>query len=137
MFYVEEISTDANTTRSAPKETHLRVWAGIIHRVEVYFPAGPSGLLHVQILHEGHQIYPANANQDFAADDVNIAFNDYYKLHVGLNRITIKTWNTDDTHDHICRVRLGVLPAWVVSPYEQFRKANASLKTLLRRIGAV
>ena len=136
MFYVQEIITDANTPASTPKETRLKVWAGVIHRCEVMFPPGPAGLLHVTISHGGHQIYPSNELQNFASDSETVGFNDYYQLQPGLNLMIIRTWNVDETFAHTCRVRLGVMPSWIVSPYMQFTGINSSLRRLLARIGA-
>lgn len=135
MFYVKEITTDANTAQGSPKESTVKVWAGVIHHVGIMFPQGPAGLLHVQIWHGGHQIYPSTELQDFAGNDETIRFNDNYQLHVGLNTLTIKTWNEDDTYPHKCRVRIGVLPMEVVAPHMMFIGIRSSLRRLLARVG--
>ena len=137
MFYVKYIQTPANTPRLSPKTTRIKMWGGVIHRVEIMFPPGPQGLLHVQLFHGGHQIFPSTHGQSFAGDDETISFNDFYKLEPGFNTLIIKTWNEDDTYDHVCRVRIGVLPEWVVTPHILFTGITSSLKTLLRRIGVI
>lgn len=137
MFYVKEITTDADTARADSVETDRRVWAGVIHHVDVVFPAGCAGLLHVTIWHGGHQIFPSEELQDFAGDGETVSFKDHYKLIPGENLIRIKTWNEDDTFSHTCRVRIGVLPQKIVFPEYVFVDIANSLRWLLRRIGVV
>jgi len=137
MFYVKEITTAANTERIDEIETPARIWAGVIHRCEIAFPPGCAGLLHVTIWHGGHQIFPSEELQDFAADGEIIAFNDFYPLVPGENKIIIKTWNEDDTFSHECRVRIGVLPKDFLYPEYVFKDIANSLRWLLRRIGVI
>ena len=137
MFYVKDISTPANTSRLSPVVSDIKVWSGVIHRVEVVFPPGPSGLLHVTIWHGGHQVYPSTEGMNFAGDNESSEFNDFYPLPLGFNTITVKTYNEDDTYAHTCRVRFGVLPRWLVDPTLQFRRISENFATLIRRIGAV
>lgn len=131
-FYVKEVETSADSTN----EVKFKVWSGVIHQVSVMFPPGCASLLKVSIWHGGHQIYPSTELQYFAGDGETIPFRDHYKLHVGLNQITIKTKNEDTQYSHACRVRLGILPGWLLDPTGPFRRISGSLATLLRRIGA-
>lgn len=137
VFYVKEISTAANTSQYAAIKTDARIWAGVIHRVEVQFPPGPTGLLHVTIWHGGHQIFPSEELMDFASDDETIAFNDFYRLVPGDNKIVIRTWNEDTVHAHEVRVRIGVMPEFLLNPQLIFADIANSLRKLLRRIGIV
>lgn len=137
MFYVKDITTAANTTRAGSIETDRKLWAGVIHHVEVMFPPGCVGLLHVTIWHGGHQIYPSEELQDFAGDGETIQFDDFYKLVPGDNLIRIKTWNEDEQYDHTVRVRLGILPQEMVFPEYVFADIANSLRWLLRRIGVI
>jgi hypothetical protein len=137
MFYVKEITTAANTSKADSIETDRRVWAGVIHRVEVVFPPGCAGLLHVTIHHGGHQIYPSEELQDFIGDDEVISFNDFYELVPGDNLIRIKTWNEDDTFDHKVIIRMGILPKEYLYPEYVFQDIANSLRWLLRRIGVI
>jgi len=137
MFYVKAIETAADTARADSIETDRRVWAGVIHHVEIHFPPGCAGLLHVEIWHGGHQIYPSEELQDFAGDDETVIFDDFYELVPGDNLIRIKTWNEDDTFAHTCRVRIGVLPKNIIFPEYVFQDIAKSLRWLLRRIGVI
>lgn len=135
MFYVEDIITSADTSKSVAVTTSSKFWAGVIHKIEVMFPPGCAGLLHVRIFHQGHQVYPSDEDQSFAGDDETVSFNDYYELQPGANTLKIETWNEDDTYSHTVHVRVGVLPAGLVNPRMQFTAIAGSLRTLLRRIG--
>jgi len=137
MFYVYEITTPANTPASNPKETIAKLVRGVIHRVEIRFPPGPAGLLHVQIWRGGHQIYPSVTGQSFASDDETIAFDDFYELYHHPTYLRILTWNEDEYYPHTVRVRIGVLPKYVVDPRLMFEDLRNKLTILLRRIGAI
>jgi len=137
MFYVKEIITPANTSRLAPKITEMKVWGGVIHHVEIMFPPGCMSLLHVTLSIGGWQFAPSDPDQSFAGDDETISYREYIPLKSGWNVIKIKTWNEDDTYDHMCRVRIGILPKWLVDPRREIRVLAGRMGKLLRRIGAV
>lgn len=137
MFYVYEITTPANTPKENPKETIAKLVRGVIHRVEIMFPPGPSGLLHVQIWRGGHQIYPSVTGQSFASDNETIAFNDFYELKHHPTYLRIITWNEDELYSHMVRVRIGVLPKYIVDPRLMFEDLRNKMTILLRRIGAI
>jgi hypothetical protein len=116
MFYVERITTPANTTEAAPLETVLDLDPGIIHQLEISFPPGPAGHLHIAILIGLSQIWPSNPEGDFAWDNINIATREWVPVETPPVRLTLVTWNDDDLYDHDCEVRVGVLPRSVLQP---------------------
>jgi len=116
MIYVSRISTPANTTEASPKETVLEVDPGIIHLLEISFPPGAAGLLHLQIFRELHQVWPSNPDADFAWDDVDSSWPEWYEIEVQPLRLLLRTWNEDDTYAHEVVVRFGLLPRAVLTP---------------------
>jgi len=131
MFYVKEITTPANSTKS----TTVKVWAGVITRVSVYFPPGPGGTLQVRLYHGGHQFSPANRDGYYSSDNETIDYQEYLKLAPGWNEIVIHTKNTSTLHPHMCRVRINVLPIFLAVPYYMMQGISANLRRLLSRIG--
>ena len=119
MIYRFGISTPANTLESAKKETILRVAKGIIHHLDVQFPPGPSGTLHLHIDNNLHQIFPYNTDESFAADNVNISFRDFIPLLIAPFELKAFTWNEDTVNAHVVIIRLGILPSRIIAPWLQ------------------
>lgn len=137
MLYVKEITTPAATSRLAPKKTNIKVWGGIIVKIEIMFPPGPQGDLKVAIYHGGHPVSPVNVGSWFAADDETVSFREFYPLRSAENTLTVYTYNDDAVNPHMCRVRINVLPRDIADPRRAQRRLAGRLQTLLRRIGAV
>lgn len=117
MMYVFNILTPANTAATAKKETVLKLCYGIVHQVEIQFPPGPAGLLHLHINGALHQIWPYNTGEDFASQNINISFREFIPILIAPYQFVAYTWNEDDTYDHTIIIRLGVLPPRVVAPW--------------------
>ena len=111
MFYVFAVTIPANTAATAPVEQHVDLVPGVIHRVELQFPRGCVGLVHVQVWQEFHQLFPTNPGADFATDGFIIAWNDAHELVDGQARLTLRAWNLDDTFPHTIPFRFAVLAA--------------------------
>lgn len=110
------ITTDANTTKANKKETVLKLTGGVIHQISISFPSGPLGLLHLQIVDGLFQVWPTNPDENFAWENVNISFKEFYELNQSPYRLSAFTWNEDDTYAHEVIIRIGVLPLLVVAP---------------------
>lgn len=109
MIYRLGITTPANTPEADKQRTNLKLTAGTIHQIDILFPPGPSGLLHVQINRGLSQIWPSNPDESFAADNNVISFNENYEILQEPVQIEVYTWNLDDTYDHQVIVRIGLL----------------------------
>lgn len=110
MFYDFALTIPANTTEASPLEEVVKVTHGVLHRVEIAFPAGCAGLAHLVILHWGFQLYPTNPGGSFASDDYTIPIDDYFELFFAPYTLKLRGYNEDDTYSHTITVRIGVLP---------------------------
>lgn len=117
MMYVFNISTPANTAGTAKKETVLRIAHGIVKHVEIQFPPGPAGLLHLHINDALHQIWPYNTDANFASHNVNISFQDFIPVLTAPFEMKAYTWNDDDTFAHTVIIRFVILPVRVAAPW--------------------
>lgn len=131
MFYDYSFTIQANTREDDPKRQDILLHQGIIHRVEIGFPAGCAGLAHLQIKHGLHQAWPTNPDGSFNDNDHSIPFNDYYPLWGQPPILTLHGWNEDDTYPHTIEVRLGILPHEVLMPEASF---TAMFKKLMARL---
>jgi len=109
MFYDYKLTIPAGTTEAAPAEQRMRLTHGVIHTVRLYFPPGPRGEVNVQIYAGNYQLYPTNPGGSFNADNLYIAFDDYYELLRGTYELTAKGWAPDAVYQHVIRVEIGLL----------------------------
>lgn len=109
MIYAFNISTPLNTTEANKKSTALRLGRGVIHKVEIDFPPGSQGTLHIAIRRGLNQVWPTNPADYFAADDRLISFPEYYELLWPPFRLVAETWNESLNNAHTVTIRIGLL----------------------------
>lgn len=117
MLFVYNITTNASVAATNKKLTILKLTHGIITQLDVQFPPGPNGYLHLQITDGLHQVFPLNPEGDFASSFVNISFREYLPLLSVPYELQAYTWNLDDTYAHLVIVRIGILPVSVAAPW--------------------
>lgn len=111
MIYRFSISTAITyNTEENKLKTDLPLTAGVIHQLDVLFPSGPQGYLHVKINHGLHQLWPTNPDGNFASSNEKISFKEFYELTSAPYKLNVYTWNEDDTYPHIVLIRIGILP---------------------------
>jgi hypothetical protein len=110
MFYETSLTIPKNTPESAPVVDTIPVHPGVVKRVEVLFPDGCVGLVHVRILYYERQLWPANPDSSFKGDGDKIAFDEDLELTGAPFEFTVEGWNMDDTYQHTPIVRLSVIP---------------------------
>ncbi len=108
MFYEYSIAVPANTTEADPVEQQLPLALGIIHRVEVQFPAGCAGLVHVRLEHHSFGHLPTNPDGNFASDDYTIPVDENLNFAVQPFSVKAILWNTDGTYSHTITLRFGI-----------------------------
>jgi len=77
--------------------------------VEICLPPGPCGLLHIAIFDGGYQVWPYEYGESFSGDAETITFDDVYLKETEPYEFVVLTWNEDDTYQHWCQVRLGLV----------------------------
>jgi hypothetical protein len=117
MFFRFGITTPANTAESAKQKTVLKVAYGVVHHVEIQFPPGPVGLLHLHINDALHQVWPINADEDFASHNINMSFREFIPMFTEPFEFQAYTWNLDDTYEHLVIIRLGILHPRIIAPW--------------------
>lgn len=117
MFYDFTLTVPANTAKSAPASETMKLTTGIIHRVEIQFPSGCLGAVHVYLEHEGHQFLPSNPDGSFASDGYTIPIDEHYEIKSGLTDMWVRGWSDAEDYDHTITVRVGILPLETVSPF--------------------
>ena len=131
MFYDFSFTIPANTPEVSPLLQDVKLTHGIIHRVEISFPAGPRHMVHLAIRRGLNQLWPTNPDGSFNADNYTIIINEYYPLQTEPYILTLVGWSPGTTYNHTIQGRFGILPAEVLMPEETFIQA---FKKLLKRL---
>lgn len=134
MFYNFPLTLTLGTAEASLEEEEAKLTHGVIHRLEIEFPAGCSGLAHLRILHLDHQLWPTNPGGNFASDNHVIIIDDYYQLYDGPYTLKLQGWNEDETYDHTVTVRIGILPQ-AVAEHIYGKLTRTELKTLREAFG--
>ena len=134
MIYGLTISTPASTAEKSIPDVTLKITSGLIWLLEVDFPPGGCGLLHVQVFDGSYQVLPATPGESLHGDAVVMKFDDLYFKQAAPFELMIRTWNDDDTWPHATQVRIGVastraemsryMPAFA---WENFEKLMAEM----------
>ena len=131
MQYVKEITFSSGGSSTNQTSANIKAAKGIIHKIELVFPAGCAGLVHIQLFTGGHPIAPSTFGQTYSAENEIILIPEFTELRSDFNTITISGWNEDDTYDHTIRVRIYVLPKEVLLPAGATEGILAGLKSLV------
>ena len=117
MFYEFTLTIPANTPATAPVESEVVLDHGRIVAVEVQFPRGCVGLVHVTINRELHQLWPSNPDGNIAGEDARISWSEDHPFLEVPYTLQLWGWNLDDTFPHTITFRLNLLPISVpISP---------------------
>lgn len=130
MLYTTAITAAKGGSEATASDTRIKCSAGIIHHIDILFPSGCAGLVHVCIYHGGHRFFPSSEGMDVAGDNETVRFKEYQPLRKETNYISVKAWNEDDTYDHTVRVRIGVLPEDVLA----FGTLMSRVPNLVRKV---
>jgi len=132
VIYSKYILTPITDYAIQPLQTVLKVTNGLVYKVEVDFPPGPSGLLKLQIYDGGHQVWPSTPGEYFITDGYCISFDDTLLKLVAPFQFDIYTWNEDTVHAHGVTVRIGMVSSEIYMArflptygYKELRKVIA------------
>ncbi len=110
MFWEYTLTVPANTPASAPVESDVSLSPGVVARVDVQFPRGCVGLVHVQIWRSEHQVWPVNIDGNIASEGQTVSWAEDYDLEDDPTVLTLRGWNLDDSYAHTITFRFALLP---------------------------
>jgi hypothetical protein len=109
VFWEYTLTIPANTPASAPVESDVNLSPGTIVRVDVQFPRGCVGLVHVKIWKEEHQVWPVNVDGNIASEGQTVSWPEDYDVTDEPFTLTLRGWNLDDTFAHTITFRFALL----------------------------
>lgn len=92
-FELFDVTVAANTAIATPQTNALSFNLGIVNRIEILVPPGPSGLVGFRIRHSGETVIPYDRSRWIVANDEVIKW-DTEGFPVG-NAWAIEAYNTD------------------------------------------
>src|SRR5574341_393433 len=110
MIYETRLTIPKNTPATSPQTAVIPVHPGIVKRLEIVFPAGCVGLVHLQVFYWEHQIWPSNPDADFSGDDAHLEFEEDLEIVDLPFEFRVEGWNLDDTYEHTPIVRVLIIP---------------------------
>jgi len=136
MDYSYAVSTPKSTAKADAVKTELELSVGTISRVFMQHPEGCQGLAYASIWEGGHQLWPTNPDETYHGNDVPFDFPEEYELK-GPAKLTLKTWNLDDTYAHLVFVRVTILRGRIDAATQALIDALNIIKQLLtgKRLG--
>jgi len=108
MRYRVALSVPAGTTKDNYVSKTLLLVAGRITEIEIYFPAGQSGLVHVAIFRQEHQLWPTSPNESFIGDDTHIIIHEDYLISNEPYSLEVRGWAPNASLDHTVYVDMSI-----------------------------
>lgn len=99
------VTVPRGTAIATPQTTSLTFNIGVVQRIEILIPPGPSGLVGFRILHSGDVVIPYDRSQWIIADNEVIKW-ELESYPVG-RAWALRAYNTD-AYDHTLYVRFLV-----------------------------
>jgi len=108
MIYSTAITTLSGGSEGSATRTIIKITKGLIWLLEVDFPAGCVGLVHVQLFDGNYQLLPASPGKNLSGDGQLLRYDDSYLKESAPFELTLVTWKEDELWDHHIQVRIGV-----------------------------
>lgn len=110
MDYKAAFTVPSNTLASAPHTEDLILAIGTINKIYMLWPPGSVGMVHLQIYHLEHQLYPTTPGASYIGHDTEITIRDRYNLLDEPPRLTLVGWSPGTSYDHTVHVSFTLTP---------------------------
>ena len=121
MIFEYDITIPANTTEKDPVKQVMKLAEGVVHKVELTFPAGCNRAVLVVIRRALHQLWPTNPDGQLKANAYTISFPVFYEMSEPPFELEAYGWSPGTTYQHIITIRLGISPMDVIDPGQEHR----------------
>ena len=109
MLYQQTLSLPPATPKTSPIRETLIMSKGTVTKVEIIFPPGCAGLVHLQILHHESIIFPSSPDESFIGDTFPISWSEDFPVTENPFTFVIQGWNLDVRYAHTPVVRFEML----------------------------
>ena len=116
MFFNYSIKTLADIPETDIRTTIIQLNAGTVHYIDVIFPPGCAGFLHVRLFYQLVQIFPSNPGGSLASDAEKITWQDSLVMEHPPYQLIAKIWNDDQCYPHTIQLRFAMLAEPIPAP---------------------
>jgi len=134
--YSYEYTFEEGHSKQSQESLEMPCAWGTLTDVNISFPAGCHGVVHVHIDQELHQIFPTNAEADYALDDYTLPITDEYELIEATRKIYLRGYN-EGCYPHKISVSFTVVPFERTTPVEEVLLKILSVLQRIFRIKVV
>ena len=99
-MHTYQVDVPAATPEGDPVVQRVKLSAGILSRLLVFFPPGCADLAHAVVFYQDHQIEPWNRDGSFHWDDYVFDIECYHEIIAPDTDVTIRAWNLDTSYLH-------------------------------------
>lgn len=115
MHYSFDLTIPAQTTEVNKISLVCPINYGMLRQVEIFFPWGCAGLVHVHINRFEHQVFPSNIDSNYSDNDYHLKFEEYYPILELPYNLAVWGWNLDDYFEHVVTCRFLVIHPSAIS----------------------
>ena len=108
MYFVNNISVPANTTKDNPLVKTMELSAGWVSHIRIGFPAGCAGLVGVQVRRFDSQVLPLTMGEWITYNDYVFECPVWVDLRDDPMELVLHLYNEDDTFPHEIAVHVIV-----------------------------
>ena len=129
--YTVDLEVQKGTPEDEAEEEPVEIEKGVIVKVEVFFPAGPGGMVHTQCFYGIRQLWPRPEGATFHLDDATVTIPEHYKPPELPLKLTVKGWSPGTQHPHTITWLFYTLPPVLAAPWLIIQDFVAILKKLM------
>ena len=124
MIYEYDLTVPANTPAADPVSVDMALSPGIIHRLEVSWPAGCNNMVHIAVKRGLHQVWPTNPDGTLKGNMYTLSIPVWYELEDYPANLEAYGWSPGASYNHTVTIRLAIERREILQP------ADASLPIL-------
>lgn len=103
------ITVPANTARTSPTETEIKIDSGRIIEWRVEIPKGHAGYTGFQVHDKNVAIFPRQRDNWVSGDDTKFSITDDYEVNKTSTRLVFKAFNEGDKFTHTFKLGINVI----------------------------
>lgn len=134
MVYNQIITSTKDKSEAEATNDIIHVTWGLVYFIEVYFPPGSGGLLHMRLLDGSYCMFPATPGQSFIGNNTIFRYDDLYLKEAEPFQFVVQHWNEDDTYDHKFMVNIGMVSQEVYRARFMPTVANEHFKRMIAEL---
>ena len=108
MIYVWDITENADSWLEKPHYTRLELCKGYIYLLNLWFPPGSNGLLHLHINRGLHQVWPETTGSVYRGGNTFYQFAEGYYLTEEPYLLKAYALNYDAKYSHTVTIQIGI-----------------------------